>query len=128
MPARCDSLRQNFTHSEFLKSEAGCIRALEASSCCLQLPWDRIVVANTPTSSNAVAVYSRVDESWQEGQDLLCVITRNWPADRDSCKCCPAHWQVRVYRAVVADAVCLSRTLLQCEELQQQERAIPQAG
>ncbi len=91
MPARRNSLRQDFTHRGFLKSEAGCVGALKASSCCLQLPWDRIVVANTPTSFNTVTAYSRVDESWQEGRDLLCVGTRNWPAYRDSFKWCLAQ-------------------------------------
>ncbi len=93
MQIRRSTLRQAFTHSGFLKSEAGCIRALKANSCCLQLPWDLTVVANTPTSFNIVTVYSGVDEPWQEGQDLLCVVTRNWPAYRDSFEWCLAHWQ-----------------------------------
>ena len=114
MQAHCKAFKASFTHRGFPKSEAGCVGALKASSCCLQLPWDRIVVANTPTSSNTVAVHSHVDESWQEGQDLLCVVTRNWPAYKDSFKWCLAHWQVRVQCDGVADTIYFVTLILNC--------------
>ena len=93
MQTGCSTMRQEFTHGGFLKSEASCVRAFEASPCCLQLPWDLIVVANPPASFNIVTVHSGVDEAWQGGQDLVCVGTRNWPACRDSFRRCWAHWQ-----------------------------------
>ena len=114
MQARRSTLRRAFTDRGFLKSEAGCVRAFEASSCCLQLPWGLIVVANTPASFNTVTVYSGVDEPWQEGQDLLCVATRNWPAHRDSFECCSGHWQVIVQCDGVADTICFVIHIRNC--------------